>query len=472
MKCKAGTIALVQRWTLGVAALLVLTGLGIGAWRVVDLESSELEAVSEWQPLAPTQEPTAEGGIKLLPHRELGRVRLEKGEDVTFEVCAQDQLLPSRWAGSGLELAVWIPETQQVVVRRPLDEEALEHVDRGGEVACLTIAQGSALTEGGDYVIEAVWPERGFPIELNMVSFRSRVLAFTMPPPIRRWPVVVVLLGSIVFVLAFARRAKRRKARREISSEITSVEDGLDDSEPGLEETDVDENDDVEFVDLTSPPSRDLLRVIAAVGALGAAGFALALLPLGGSSGGLVRALCLALVQVMTLIVLLRSVAAVEGGMLSAVGLHRPTQGLWVLGVAPAIGFGLWMLGQVALRVIPATGESLVGAMVAWPSGSYTVALASVVAPVAEELFFRGFIFGTLARRYGAIVAFTTTVVIFAGAHLPQTWGAWGGLTAIVLTGVGLTALRLWTGSTLVPAVAHLAHNSAITIGWVLIAQG
>jgi membrane protease YdiL (CAAX protease family) len=110
--------------------------------------------------------------------------------------------------------------------------------------------------------------------------------------------------------------------------------------------------------------------------------------------------------------------------------------------------------------------------MVAWPSGSYAIALASVVSPVAEELFFRGFIFGTLAKRYGVATAFVVTVIFFAAAHLPQSWGAWGGLTAIVFTGVGLTALRTWTGSTVAPILAHLAHNSAITIGWVLIARG
>lgn len=455
----------------------MLTGLAIGAWRVMVLEASELEAVSDWQPLVPTQEPMAAGGVKLLPHRELGRARLEEGEDVTFEVCAQDQLLPSRWAESGVELAVWIPETQKVVVRRPLDAEALERVERGGEggergeIACLTIAQGSALAEGGEYVIEAVWPERGFPVELNLVSFRSRVLAFAATPPIQRWPVVIVLLGSIVFVIAFARRSSGRGQRHDASTIADAVELGPDVAESAVEAATEDEEDDpVESASI--PHENELLRVIAAVGALVAAGFVLALVPLGGSSWGLVRALCLALVQVMALVVLVRPIATFKGSLLSAVGLHRPSQGLWVLGVALLIGLGLWILGQGALHVIPATGESPVGAMVAWPSGSYAIALASVVSPVAEELFFRGFIYGTLSRRYGVVIAFTTTVVIFACAHLPQSWGAWGGLTAIVLTGVGLTVLRHWTGSTLAPILAHLAHNSAITIGWVLVARG
>lgn len=430
-----------QKWTLLAAGLLIIMGLGYGAWQVVELESTELEAVSEWQALVPTQEPTEPGGggVKFLPHRELGRVQLEQGEDVTFEVCAQDQLSPTRWAGAGLELAVWIPATQTVVVRRPLDNEALEQVERGDDLACLVIARGGELAESGEYVIEAVWPERAFPVELNLIPFQSRVLAHRTPSPVERWPVVIVLLGAILCVIAFARRAPSGDAAKIPSSES----------------------------------SRDLARVVVAVVALVAAGFILALVPIGGSFWGLVRALCLALVQVGAVIFLLRPAARVHENReskLSALGLLRPVQGLWMLGLAPVVGILLWMLGQVSLRVIPATGESPVGAMVAWPSGSYAIALASVLSPVAEELFFRGFIFGTLARRYRMSIAFTATVVLFALAHLPQSWGAWGGLMAIVLTGVGLTALRLWTGSILAPTLAHLAHNSAITLGWVLIA--
>jgi membrane protease YdiL (CAAX protease family) len=171
----------------------------------------------------------------------------------------------------------------------------------------------------------------------------------------------------------------------------------------------------------------------------------------------------------LALLVLLRPIAAFRGGLFSAIGLHSPRHGLLALVVALVGGLGLWALGQLALRLIPATGESPVGAMVVWPSGSYAVALASVVSPVAEELFFRGFIYGAFQRRYGALFAFVATVVIFAGAHLPQTWGAWGGLVAIVVTGAGLTTLRYWTGSTVAPILAHLAHNSAITLGWVLV---
>jgi len=55
-------------------------------------------------------------------------------------------------------------------------------------------------------------------------------------------------------------------------------------------------------------------------------------------------------------------------------------------------------------------------------------------------------------------------VVAFAGPHLPQAWGAWGGMAAIVVTGLGLTALRWATGSTAASALAHIAHNAAIPL--------
>ncbi len=88
-----------------------------------------------------------------------------------------------------------------------------------------------------------------------------------------------------------------------------------------------------------------------------------------------------------------------------------------------------------------------------------------MVVPVAEELFFRGLVFGTLERRAGASVAFSVTVILFALAHLPQSWGDWGAFSAILFTSIGLTGLRWWTGSTTITIVAHLAHNAIISLG-------
>lgn len=430
-----------------VGGVLALAGLAWGGWRVVALESEELEYYSEWTRLVPT--PAGAAGPQ--PHRELGRVELEEGEDVTFEVCAQGELDPRRWGEAELEIALWIPATQKIMVRRPFDEEALQSATSGGGQTCLIIAQGAGLTESGEFAVEAIWRGGDLPAELRRVPFRAHILAFDQPQPRERLPVVVILLGALLITLAFALKGRRR-------SEL--------DDEPALD----DEPSPRPSLLQTMP--RPALTVLTGVGALIAAGFAVAFIPIGGSLGGLIRAIVLSLVQVTVVLMLVRPALVSGAGRQGTLGLKPPRQGLWVLVLAVVAGLALWLLGHLPMHFIPATSQSAVGAMVAWPSGSLAVALVSVLSPLVEEVFFRGFVYGTLARRFGALAAFLCTICVFSVVHLPQTWGAWGGFAAVTITGIGLTALRLWSGSIVVPAVAHLAHNSAITLLWVITARG
>ena len=46
--------------------------------------------------------------------------------------------------------------------------------------------------------------------------------------------------------------------------------------------------------------------------------------------------------------------------------------------------------------------------------------------------------------------------------HLPQTWGNWGGLSAICVAGLGFTTLRATFRSTPVSALAHLVYNALL----------
>jgi membrane protease YdiL (CAAX protease family) len=85
-----------------------------------------------------------------------------------------------------------------------------------------------------------------------------------------------------------------------------------------------------------------------------------------------------------------------------------------------------------------------------------------VVAPVAEEFFFRGFLFGVLRRWRGPWVAVLLTSVLFglvhAGSASPQY------LVPLGLFGVALCLLRWRTGS-LYPGMALHSLNNALALG-------
>ena len=87
--------------------------------------------------------------------------------------------------------------------------------------------------------------------------------------------------------------------------------------------------------------------------------------------------------------------------------------------------------------------------------------LLGMTVPLAEELFFRGFVYGTL-RTFGPVTAFVGAAVAFAAAHAQQTWGNWGALIAVTLTGLVMTTLRALSGSTLVPVTAHVLYNLSL----------
>lgn len=85
------------------------------------------------------------------------------------------------------------------------------------------------------------------------------------------------------------------------------------------------------------------------------------------------------------------------------------------------------------------------------------VVLAVVIAPIVEEILFRGALYGALRVRWEARGAAILSALIFAAIH-PQ---GWVGLPALFFIGFMLAALREWRGSLVAPIVAHMCVNGA-----------
>ena len=83
---------------------------------------------------------------------------------------------------------------------------------------------------------------------------------------------------------------------------------------------------------------------------------------------------------------------------------------------------------------------------------------SAVLAPLCEELFFRGYLQGTLSR-YGAVRACVAAALLFALAH-----GLSMNLPCYALLGLMLGALTLRTGSVLAPLLVHMAYNAALAL--------
>jgi membrane protease YdiL (CAAX protease family) len=89
--------------------------------------------------------------------------------------------------------------------------------------------------------------------------------------------------------------------------------------------------------------------------------------------------------------------------------------------------------------------------------------MTCVVAPIAEEFFFRGFMFRVLAERTNVALGSVVTGAIFGLVHLPS--GDLVGVLVLSLFGVAL-CLVLWRTASLLPCIMLHAFHNSISFGF------
>lgn len=394
---------------------LLIGSLALGGLRVTQLVKGELEYEGSFRSLQ--QLAAAEGSTPI--SARLAEVALEAGEQATFEVCAEGDLGAERF-DKALDFAVWRAAGQRLELRVGLDQAHRALTKRAGQRSCLPLG-GGTISVSARYAVDAVWPGRTLPTELRAMPMRARVLA-KRPLGLRDGIMVLgAALGAMLCVLAaFVPGAPELVHGGGWRGPVCALAFGL----------------------------------------LGAALFRAGMhVPVPLSAGGLVRGLAISMLELGFALFGARLLFA-----RSALGLHlfapERRAALWLFGACGA-ALLLRVLSHLALRLVPSTGEAPIEAFIAWPSGALTFALLGMVVPLAEELFFRGFIFAAL-RAKGLGLACAGTIALFTLAHAQQVWGNWGALLSVTLTGVVLTLLRAASGSTLVPAVAHVLFNLSL----------
>jgi uncharacterized protein len=95
----------------------------------------------------------------------------------------------------------------------------------------------------------------------------------------------------------------------------------------------------------------------------------------------------------------------------------------------------------------------------AWALSLFGVTLA----PLLEELFFRGFLYPVLVRRLGTMLAVLFTAALFGLIHAPQLGRAWAPVLVVFLVGVVLTITRAATKSVAASLLIHVAYNGTLS---------
>jgi len=98
-------------------------------------------------------------------------------------------------------------------------------------------------------------------------------------------------------------------------------------------------------------------------------------------------------------------------------------------------------------------------------------AFAILVAPLMEEIVFRGVLFGIFEAQIGLRSAILITAILFGGLHVPEYWGAWNHMFLIFLVGLVFSLARGKSGSLAPSVFLHAGYNASMMLGLFLATQ-
>jgi len=94
-----------------------------------------------------------------------------------------------------------------------------------------------------------------------------------------------------------------------------------------------------------------------------------------------------------------------------------------------------------------------------WAGLLTMIAVAGIIAPAAEEMLFRGVLYGWLRRRWGPLAAIILSSLAFGAAHINPYWAAY-----VAVVGVVLAVIYEKSGSLWPPILLHMSYNSVSVI--------
>jgi hypothetical protein len=139
------------------------------------------------------------------------------------------------------------------------------------------------------------------------------------------------------------------------------------------------------------------------------------------------------------------------------------------------LGLGAVMLMGLAMveSLLPMPKDTPFEHLFDRPLDAYLLAIIAVsVGPLMEELFFRGFFYPVVARRWGVAWGVVLTALPFALMHLPQYGWAWGAMLVILVVGIVCGIVRAVTRSVGASFLVHVGYNGTQMLIALVATQG
>ena len=96
------------------------------------------------------------------------------------------------------------------------------------------------------------------------------------------------------------------------------------------------------------------------------------------------------------------------------------------------------------------------------------ISASLLLAPLVEEIVFRGYIYGVLERLWGVTPAVLGSGLLFGSIHFPQLWPGFFQMLLLCLVGVVFSLARARTGTTVASIVLHFGYNATISFFFLL----
>jgi membrane protease YdiL (CAAX protease family) len=106
------------------------------------------------------------------------------------------------------------------------------------------------------------------------------------------------------------------------------------------------------------------------------------------------------------------------------------------------------------------------------PSALLLASFGILVAPLMEELLFRGFLYPALARWTGTFISIVVTASAFTLLHGAQLGYSWAPLLLIFIVGVALTVTRVVTRSVATGVIVHMTYNFVLLLQTYIVTHG
>lgn len=96
------------------------------------------------------------------------------------------------------------------------------------------------------------------------------------------------------------------------------------------------------------------------------------------------------------------------------------------------------------------------------------IAASLLLAPLVEEIVFRGYIYTLLERIWSSTAAVLASGLLFGSIHFPQLWPGFFQMFLLCVVGVVFSLARAQTGNTTAAIAAHFGYNATISLLFLL----